>query len=573
MSRLAPRSPRHPPRRAASRRRPPGGPARLPRLAVAFAFSAAVLSAAGGVAAIRSATPVGASEEPAATFSRDVAPILFGKCVTCHRPGQVAPMSLLSYAEARPWAKSIARAVSAGEMPPWSGESDRLQFEGDLSLSDEQIETLVRWARAGAPEGDPSHLPQTPEFSDTWVLGEPDLVLELSPVEVPASGPDLFPKETIAVPLDGERWVQAIEFLPGDRRATHHFQATYASPGSSGQIGAADKPARNGVFGIWTAGMPPYVFPEGMGRILSPGTTITMDNHYHPFGEATVDRSRIGIHFGEGELRKEVATLPVTNTGLRIPPGAADHPEMAYYTFDRDMQLLAFSPHMHVRGKAMKYELIHPDGERETLLDVPDYDYNWQWLYYPTELVDVPAGSRIEVTARWDNSAANPSNPDPTAEVIYRGDTFSEMFNGFIEAVQKEGVVHTPLRPEEKLRSILSELPAEHGWVAGGFMPFGLYAPREGEGWLYLVQGVVMFTISLDDFGWSGDRLEITTQFPTPEASATTTTLVAQLDAERRLEGTLTIGSDTEKPIEFPFLAKPVEPKVGAGTTSAGSDG
>jgi hypothetical protein len=548
------------------------------RFAVSFWVSPALRRAldrasclvAATVLAVLGAVPLSAADS-AVTFNRDVAPIVFAKCVTCHRPGQVAPMSLLSYAEARPWAKSIARAVRAGEMPPWSGHSDRLQFQGDLSLSAAEVDTLVAWAQAGAPEGEAVQPPVAPTFPETWVLGEPDLVVELSPVDVPAAGEDLFPSETVSLGLEEPHWVRAIEFLPGDRRAAHHFQATYASPSSTAQIGAADQPARNGIFGIWTAGMPPYVFPEGMGRILGAGTTITMNTHYHPFGEATVDNTKIGIYFGKGELKKEVATLPVTNTGLRIPPGASDHAEKAFYLFDRDMQILAFSPHMHVRGKAMTYELIRPDGQREILLDVPDYDYNWQWLYYPTELVDVPAGSKIEVTARWDNSAENPANPDPSAEIIYRGDTFNEMFNGFIEAVQKDGVEHTPLAAADKLAQILAEMPPEDSYLAKGFVPFGLYVPKTGEGWIYLVQGVVMFTTTLDDFSWNGDELRITTQFPTIEASATTTTIVATLDSEGRLKGSVTVGSDTASAMPIPFLAQPMAQRA-APSSSEGGD-
>ena len=211
-------------------------------------------------------------------------------------------MSLLSYREARPWARGMARAVENGDMPPWSGESEHVVFRDDLSLSAEQIATITDWAAGGAPEGDPADLPPAPTFREGWALGEPDYVLTLDRVDVPTEGPDLFPKQRIALELEEERWVQAIEFLPGDRRATHHFQATYTTPRreSGGPIGSGERVSEgaggSGLFGIWTAGMPPYVFPEGTGRVLGPGTTITMDSHYHPFGEATSDVTRIGDH-------------------------------------------------------------------------------------------------------------------------------------------------------------------------------------------------------------------------------------------------------------------------------------
>ena len=506
------------------------------------------------------------------TFSRDVAPIFFHRCATCHRPGEVAPMSLLDYAAARPWARSIARAVRARAMPPWSAESDHRRWANDMALSPDEIATIVRWVESGAPEGDPADLPPKPTFPSDWSLGEPDLVLTLDGVEVPAGGPDLFPQQWLEIDLDRPRWVRAIEFLPGDRRVTHHFQSAYNTPATVraptlGQdVEIPEGRGGSGVFAIWTAGMPPYAFPEGMGRIVTPETRILVDSHYHPFGEATTDQTRIGLYFGEGELRKEVATMVAVNTGLRIPPGVADHPELAFHVFDRDMQILAFSPHMHVRGKAMRYELTYPDGRRETLLDVPRYDYNWQWLYYPVEPIDVPAGSRLDVTAVWDNSAGNPANPDPGQEIIYRGDTFNEMFVGFFEAIQKDGVYHQPKPPTQKLEELLAAHPAEDSYLIGGFAPIGLYAPKTGEGWLYLVQGLAMMTISLDDFEWNGNRLTVDTQFPTPEASATTTHLEVELTPEGRLQGKLRIGTDTERPLELPVAGKRMSAANAPGT-------
>lgn len=507
------------------------------------------------------ASAAGAADTP--TFSRDVAPILFEKCVQCHRPNQAAPMSLLSYREARPWARGMARAVENRDMPPWSAESEHVVFRNDLSLSTEQIATITGWAAGGAPEGDPADMPPTPTFADGWTLGEPDHVLTLDRVDVPAEGPDLFPKQRIALDLEEERWVRAIEFLPGDRRATHHFQATYTTPRreSRGPIGSGERvsegAAGSGVFGIWTAGMPPYVFPEGTGRVLGPGTTITMDSHYHPFGEATSDVTRIGIHFGEGELEREVATVSVANTGIRIPPGARHHAEEGFFQPDDDMQILAFSPHMHVRGKAMTYRLVHADGTSETLLDVPKYDYNWQWLYYPTEPIDLPADSRIEVTAVWDNSEGNPANPDPTREIIYRGDVVNEMFVGFMEIVRKDGGYHRPKENVDKLTNLIARHPRGTSFLVEGFLPTAFWTPHEGEGILYVASGLQMFTITLDDFSWSGDRLRVTTHFPTPEASAITTVIDGELDAQGVLRGTITMGADTERPFEMKMVGQP----------------
>ena len=473
-------------------------------------------------------------------------------------------MSLLSYREARPWARGMARAVENGDMPPWSAESEHVVWKNDLSLSPEQIATITSWATGGAPEGDPADLPPTPTFSDDWTLGEPDYVLTLDRVEVPAEGEDVFPKQQIKLDLEEERWVRAIEFLPGDRRATHHFQTTYTTPRrrTGGPIGAGEKVREgaggSGVFGIWTAGMPPYVFPEGTGRVLGPGTTILVDSHYHPGRRGDLGRNphrrllRRGRTRARGGDRLGSEHRHPHSSGRRPPRGER------LLQAGRGHADPRVQPHMHLRGKAMTYRLVHPDGAAETLLDVPKYDYNWQWLYYPTEPIDIPAGSRVEVTAVWDNSENNPANPDPTREIIYRGDVIHEMFVGFMEVVRKEGGYHRPRPNLDKLKDLIARHPGGTSFLVEGFMPIAFDAPHDGEGVLYLVNGLQMFTITLDDIAWSGNRLQVTTQFPTPEASAITTVIEGELDADGALQGTITIGSDSGRPMQMKIVGHPV---------------
>lgn len=491
------------------------------------------------------------------TFTKDVAPIMFKNCASCHRPGEVAPMSLVSYKDARPWAKSIAKEVSQRSMPPWSGESDHQKWINDISLTQDEIDTIVAWATQGALQGDPADMPATPTFPTGWTLGEPDYIITLDPVDVPADGDDLFVKQRHTIDIDENKWIRAIEFLIGDRRVAHHSMFTYNNHFDEGQM-AGSTASNFGILAIWTAGMPPFVFPEGMGRVVSPNTKITADLHYHPFGEATTDQTLIGLYFGEGELKKEVSTITVANTGIRIPPGAPAHAELAFHIFDRDMKIVAFSPHMHLRGKSMRYDITYPDGRKEVLLDVPNFNYNWQWQYYPTEPIDAPKGSRLDVTAVWDNSAGNKANPDPSQEIIYRGNTFNEMFVGFFEAIPAEGVYHKPTPVRDRLMDMLAEHPAEDSYYVGGFLPFGLYVPKEGEGWMYLAQGLVTFTISLDDFEWDGDHLKVTTQISTPEASATTTTIEWDRDETGALKGKFSYGSDTERPLTIPIKPTPL---------------
>lgn len=521
-------------------------------------LSTAKLQTTLAIAAIMAVSASLHASEPV-TFSKDVAPIFFEHCGSCHRPGEIAPMSLLTYKEARPWAKSIANEVSTRAMPPWSGDSDHRTWSNDISLSQEQIDTVVAWTQQGAPQGNPADTPEVPTFSDGWTLGEPDFVITLDAVDVPADGEDLFPRQFSSVDIEEERWIKAIEFLPSDRRVAHHMMLTYNNaPG--GQLGSSAN-TNVGILAIWTAGMPPYVFPEGVGRMIGPNTKILGDLHYHPFGEAATDQTKVGLYFGDGPLQKEVKTITIANTGLRIPPEAPAHPELAFYSFDRDMQIVAFSPHLHVRGKAMRYEMTYPDGSTEILLDVPNYDYNWQWQYYPTEPIDAPAGSRLDVTAWWDNSADNKANPDPSQEIIYRGDTFSEMFVGFMEVVPKDGVHHETTPVKKRVEDLLAAHPAEDTYYVGGFIPFGLYLPEEGEGWMYLVQDLIMFTISLDDFERDGDSVVVTTQLPTPDASATTTVIEWDRNEAGKLVGKFSYGSDTPTPLTVPIRPQPMAPK------------
>ena len=499
---------------------------------------------------------VAQAEAEPVTYTRDVAPIFFKNCVTCHRPGEVAPMSLITYQEARPWAKSIAKAVRDKDMPPWSGESENHTWQNDISLTEAEIDTILTWVDQGAKQGNPKDLPAAPEFKDGWKLGTPDHIITLDEVAIPADGEDLFLKQHIEVKFDEPKWIKAIEFLAGDRRVTHHFQATYKTIDGKPQASGAG--SIGGILAIWTAGMPPFEFPEGVGRPLGSKARILVDSHYHPMGEATTDQTKIGLYFGEGELQKEVATLAVTNTGIRIPPGAANHVETSFNVLDTDMQIVAFSPHMHVRGKSMRYDLVLPDGTRETLLDVPKFNYGWQWQYYPDKPIDAPAGSRIEVTAAWDNSADNPANPDPGKEVRYRGDTFNEMFVGFVETIPANTVYHETLPDGDKIKMLLAAHPAEDTYFVPGFLPFGFYAPKEGTGMMYLSQGLNMFTITVDEVEWDGDHLRLVAQLPTPEASATLSIFEGVRGADGRLKGTFKYGIDAPRTLSIPAIAQPM---------------
>ena len=394
----------------------------------------AALVALPGFAAEAKATDADASP----TFSADVLPILQQKCQDCHRPeglnmgGMVAPMSLIDYAEVRPWAKSIAKVVQSREMPPWSAdESHRGEFLAERYLEQAEIDTIVAWARTGAPLGDPAIAPAALDFESSggWHIGEPDLVLhqpEAYCVEDETEDIYKYFKQTItADQLPADRWVKAVEFRPTGR-FVHHIIAR--------PIG-----------GI-APGYQPKVYQPGQSVKLRAGSEVTWQMHYHKEpGEGTSvcdTDTQVAIKFYEPG---EVITHVVEGDGLgvrgfAIPPGDPNYAGEAEYVFDKDAYITAFNPHMHLRGKAAKVVASFPDGEERVLLDVPEYDFDWQHTYEYREPVFAPAGTRVHLTLWWDNSEENPANPDPTKTVTFGQPTTAEMGFGFMKYISAEPV-------------------------------------------------------------------------------------------------------------------------------------
>ena len=385
------------------------------------------------------------------TFSRDVAPILNRHCVGCHRAGEIAPMSLMTYREARPWARSIARVVAGRQMPPWFASPDYGEWANDPSLSEEEIGTIVAWVEGGAQPGDPSLMPEPPDFTEGWQLGEPDYVIEVPAVTVPAEGPDLFLNQFVTVDIPERRWIRAVEFRAGAPRVNHHQLAMKAD--FTGMVedgvpltpkeamrasGTVDGRGYFNVLGMWAVGTAPTEFPEGAGRWVEPGAVVVMNQHYHPNGEEQTDRTLIGLHFGEGEPRSEIWAVIAGEIDFLIPAGAPDHRVEYRHEIARDSMIVSYLPHMHWRGKSMSYTAHYPEGDSELLLEVPEYDFNWQLFYYPEEPKFVPAGTVVEIVAVYDNSAANPDNPDPTRDVGFGMQSTDEMMFGFFELVELE---------------------------------------------------------------------------------------------------------------------------------------
>ncbi len=370
------------------------------------------------------------------TYYGEVQNILEQNCQVCHRPnganlgGMVAPMAFTSYQETRPWARSIARQVESGLMPPWhAAPRHHGVFENERSLSDEQKATLIAWAKGGAPMGNAADAPPAKvwERSDGWTIGEPDLVMDM--------GQDFFVEddvrdqyvnfETVITEemLPEPRWIKAVEFRPGGP-VVHHIIA---------------RP-----FGGIAPGNDPTVHHDGFGTLVKPGTTIRWNMHYHKEpgpGTGTWDRSSVALRFYPEDYEPDhvMQSKSMGKFDFEIPPGDANYVATTTAKFDRDALLLGYTPHMHLRGKSAHYLAKYPDGTEEVLLDVPRYDFNWQTHYkYPAGGKKIPAGTEIELTMTWDNSADNPANPDPTKTVVYGGPTTAEMMFGFVSYADAE---------------------------------------------------------------------------------------------------------------------------------------
>lgn len=504
-------------------------------LARLLVYCAAVAPMAWTGIALAEATP---------TYSKDVAPILNTNCVSCHRPGDIAPMSLLSYDEVRPWARSIAKNVEEGIMPPWHADPGFGPFKNERSLTDEEVATIVRWVETGAREGNKKDLPPKPQFDESgWKLGEPDYVVEFDPVDVSADGPDQFYDLIGKTELDEDKWITAVEIQPGDRRVVHHVILWQGGQAS-----------QEGWIGAWAAGAQPMEFPKGTGRLLKKGQNIIGDMHYHPSGEATQDQTKVGLHFAESEdIEKELINLWVANNSFEIPPGHPNYEARSNYTFPQDSRILTLTPHMHYRGKDFSYALVYPDGTRKDLLKVSNYDFNWQTLYEFEEPVVAPAGSRIECVAHWDNSPENPDNPDPNKTVRFGLESYDEMMIGFVDYVVEEGVrpAEAPNPIPAKTQELAGQYPGEVFRVmiqqGGGLEPSALHLPKSGDGGWYVRVGSIAGKAPITDIVWTGNAFEAIARIPGQEPAK----LSGTVDG-----ATLTMQMSTPQGIDVPITGE-----------------
>lgn len=414
--------------------------------------------------------PSGAAAQP--TFTRDVAPILYKNCTNCHRPGEIAPMSLLTYKEARPWARAIRDNVVNGVMPPWHADAAHGKWANERRLSPAEKDTISRWVAAGAPEGDAKDLPAPPQYAAGWGIGPPDAVVTMEKEHsVPAQGEIPYQYFEMQTNFAEDKWVQALEVRPGNREVVHHVLVYARSPQMTrrSQVFRAQNPpgplspaqmkeveeaksnpqfaqaqresaTRRGTLIAQIApGTNPTVFAPGTAMLLQAGTVLTFQVHYTTTGKAATDRSSIGFKFAAQAPANEVRAAAMLNPRFMIPAGAASHAVESRIEFLEDVTLYSMAPHTHLRGKRWEYTMTYPDGRSEVVLSVPTYDFNWQTDYVFATPLRVPKGAVLKGVAHYDNSRENKSNPDPTQPVYWGDQTWEEMqYTGLMYSVDKE---------------------------------------------------------------------------------------------------------------------------------------
>ena len=423
------------------------------------------------------------------TFSKDIAPILFKSCAECHRPGEGSPFSVLSFKDVRPWAKSIREKVARKTMPPWHADPHYGVWANDRRMSQAEIDSIVAWVDGGSKEGDPKDLPPAPKFTNGWAIGTPDIVLPMPEAfTLEASGPDEYQYFTIDPGFKEDVYVQSAEARPDNRKIVHHIIAFIQPPSdkprpdlskyskeeiaklraqmeknsptyregflirtkqdapvvddgcastTGGKLGRVDRgqDMENGqLLAGYAPGMNQAIWEPGTVKKVPAGSKIVFQMHYSKVaGSVQKDQSSIGLILAKNEPKKLVHTYGISNNAFLVPAGAENHRVTACWVAKEDIHLINFMPHMHLRGKAVEYKAFYPDGKSEILLNVPEYDFSWQTVYYFKQTKAIPKGTKIMVTGYFDNSTKNKYNPDPAKTVRYGEPTYDEMMIGWMD--------------------------------------------------------------------------------------------------------------------------------------------
>jgi hypothetical protein len=417
-------------------------------------------------------TPAAVPDNP--TFTKDVLPIFQKSCQACHRPDQMAPFSLVTYEDARPWARSIKQKVETRYMPPWHLDRSVGEYDPDPSLSDNEIAIISKWVDNGAPKGDPKDAPPPVVFppANSWVFGEePDLVVTSSGYDVPRTGMDLYPSVTVPSGLTEDRYIKWMQVMPENPKVVHHVLVytiqdaqsvgrvvRTAAPGGAARGGRNNAPAASGqptssLLIEYARGNDGDIFRPGSAKMLEAGSQIRFSFHYHPNGETAVpnERTKIGIKFFPKGYTPEhlIVTQGISSQEtLVIPPGESNARSDAYFRLEQPARLVSFQPHMHYRGKRQTLEAILPNGQVKLLTDVNRFVWTWQIAYPYKNEPALPAGTVLHMTAWHDNSAGNKENPDPTAFVGWGPRTVDEMNIGWLDFYYITDKEYAELQPQ-----------------------------------------------------------------------------------------------------------------------------
>ncbi len=377
------------------------------------------------------------------TFNGQIAPILYKNCSGCHRPGQAAPFSLLTYSDAAKRGQLLAAVTQSRFMPPWKAEPASYAYEDERRLTDQEIAMIRDWVKAGMPEGDPKHKPQPPQFQSGWPLGEPDMVVEMPEAfDVPADGPDIYRNLVIPLNLPEDKWVKAVELRPSARSVVHHVLYFADDAESARRADAADpKPGFAGMgfgrnaqmLGGWALGAQAHAYPGDLAMPLRKGTDLVFQYHFHPDGKPEKEKSMVGLYFAKqppSRTMTHIGLPPIFGVfaGVNIPPGAKDFRVSDSFVLPVDVEAISVGAHAHYLGKEMKLTATFPGGDTKTLLWIKKWDFAWQDRYWFSNAVTLPKGTRLDAEVSWDNSDENPKNPSsPPVQVKWGEESLDEM--------------------------------------------------------------------------------------------------------------------------------------------------
>ena len=405
------------------------------------------------------------------TYTRDIAPILFSHCAECHRPGEVAPFSLLNYEDARKKGKTIAKVTEKRFMPPWKAEHGFGDFQNERRLSEAEIQSIHDWVEGGMPEGDKSALPPVPKFPTGWTLGKPDAIMgSPEPYSLPAEGRDDYRNFVIPTNFGEDRWISALQVQPDNRAVVHHVIVFVDTSGKARQKDEESTGPGYSTFGgtgvpgsewvdAWVPGKTVRHLPPGYGKLIPKGADIILQVHYHKSGKPEKDQTQFGLYFCKEPVDKRVRVSRLAYPGLRIQPGDSNYFVRAEMKIPANVTVLEVAPHMHLIGRSMKVRAELPDGSSLPMVNVTDWDFNWQLSYVFSKPQQIPAGSKVELLARYDNSADNAFNPSSPPKFVRWGEqTTDEMCIAFFSyTVDSEHLtkgISSPERMGKKLSGV-----------------------------------------------------------------------------------------------------------------------